>query len=371
MATSLVYYESTTGDQSPSTFGCTMESGRGNGTYYLTGVTDVSDIYTAITELLGDVQYTPGAGPLVRTLPRQHPFLPWYVAGISSMKGIGGNYQLINNPGTPFTSQFTSYALYSEYVINVDFQPRPYPIFDDVYITGTSQTWIPETSGGANTVNYTSYNEWERFTDIDADPSSDSVTVGVGQMAFNATGLANDAFRFTGMPKMFLNNEMLKLTWYCVPYRYYSSSNSYLRKFRGRVNQNAWNTLAFGYFGVGELLYLGCKPKKFTPPLGNNTVVLSQGVIDYAKFCNIEMTFLRTIRLLGATPLNAPTNGNYVAANHHLTPFFGSGTQALSHTFLYTSTVPTSGSSSAPLWLSGPIPECLFLDPDDGQQLGI
>src|SRR5581483_3263460 len=127
---------------------------------------------------------------------------------------------------------------------------------------------------------------------------------------------------FTAMPKMFLNNELIKLTWYQVPMRYYTSPNSYLRRFRGRVNQNAWNTTNFGNYAAGELLYLGCNLKRYTPPLANAVYVLQPGLDDFVKYCNLEIMLLYTKRPLGAGPLHAPGNDNYVVGGHNLNPYF-------------------------------------------------
>lgn len=361
MPSTLTYLERTTGEESPFSFGCSLESGRASGLYLLSGVTDPSFIGTAIQELLGDVADTVQSGQLNRILPRAHPYLPWYVAGISSFRGVGGNFIQVTNTVNPLSPQLTQWCLYNQYHITVDFQPRMYPVFDNIYVQLVPGSWFKDNGASQS---FTFANEWERFTDIEIAPSPDSVTVQIGQMAFNAVGLPQDAKPFTAMPKMFLNNEMIKLTWYAVPMRYYTSDNSYLRRFRGRVNQNAWNTLTFGNYQPGELLYLGCNLKRYTPPLANQNVVLMQGLYDFSKYCNIEIMLLYTKRPLGASALNTPTNKNYVVGGHNLNPYFGAGNEALSQTFLYTSTVPSAGTGGAALWRSFPL-EILWTDPDD------
>lgn len=362
MATNFNYLERTTGDDSPFSIGFSMESGRSSILYYVNGIVSYQQIYNIVRELVGDVTTLPSYANLIRTLPVAHPLMPWYCNGVSSMKGVGGVFQQISNPFIPFKPEIQYWCLYNQYHISTDFGPRPYPVYSDQIIGDPIElTWF-NSDGEEETFNYS--REWERFVDIDIKPSSDTVSMQLGQMAFNCTGLPRNARPFMAQPKMFLNNEMLTLTWYCVPMSYYTSNNSYLRRFRGRVNQQIWATSSFGTYEPGELLYLGCTLKRFTPPLGNTTITFpGTNLTDFAKYVNIELSFSYTKRNPTEPARDVPTNRNYVVGGHNLQPYFGSGNDALSRTFLYASTVPTDGANSVPLWLSYP-PHLLFTNPD-------
>lgn len=310
--------------------------------------------------MVGSVGQTPGFPGLARVLPLQHPFLPYYCNGISKMVGYGGTWQTITTTNFPWYPQVQSYPLYDTYKLQVNFGLRPYPVLPDNVLQQVTETWYPDDWANVGQ-DYTYIKEYERFTDIEITPSSDTVSVQLGQMAFNAVGLTENSKPFTSTPRIFLGNEMIKFTFYNVPMAWYTSDNSYFRRFKGRVNQNTFTSAALGNYAPGELLYLGCNLKKYTPPLGSQFIF--GDTLDYIKYCNIELLFSYTKRTLGAEPLFPPVNKNYVVGGHNLNPFFGSGNEPLSRSFLYTSTVRTGSADSAPYWLSFPM-QILWSNPD-------
>ena len=108
-----------------------------------------------------------------------------------------------------------------------------------------------------------------------------------------------------------------------MPYRYLTSVNSYLNYYGGYINQNAWMN-----WKPGELLYMGYKPIRYTPPV-QGLVQLNTGSSGYVnsseKWCDIELTFLRTSRKLSnaAEKYGSLRNGNWIQAGHNLLPWAG------------------------------------------------
>lgn len=364
MSTEFNYLEWVSDGASPATVGFTLTSGQSNEVYLLQNVSSINDLYAAFVELVGDVGTTNGAR-LTRTLPVRHPFMPFYCVAVSSFQGYGQPFRQISNPPLPFIPEISNYCLYENYRFNVNFQPVPYNILSDEVI-GNDQAgfWFPENGTGTIEEEFTYAREWERFVDWEPVASDDNVTQQQGTMAFNAAGLPMDARPFLAQPRLYLNNEMIKFTWYNVPFQYINSDFSYLRRFRGRVNQSTWETETFGTYQPGELLYMGYKIKKYTPPFSNaNYTIPGTGITEFQKNCDIEIMCMATRRELGALPLVTPTNKNYVLTGFNSQPYIGSANDPLTRTFLYANTTPSNGSRAVPLWLSFPI-EILFSNPD-------
>lgn len=392
MTTRVNYEERVTGEAAPATIGCSIEQGRAQELLLIENVVNVSTLYDAISELLGgvytnngnvdptdDTRWLGGSPGLTRYLPAQHAIMPWYIASIAGLRGVGGTFQQITNPFVPFQPEIQQYCLYNKYEVTADFGPRPYPVYPDEALTKKTDYAYYADDGSGPTF-YTGINEWERFCDIDIKPTNDTISMQVGAMCFNAVGIPVDSRQFPAQPKLYLNNEALTITWYMVPQSYYTSPYSYLRKWRGRVNQDDWETSTFGTYLAGELLYLGCTMKRYTPPFAtvtpqyvyeehaNGDVTRTSILPDYNKYCNIEMQFLYTKRKPKSVEVVAPTrNFSYVwQQGHNLMPYFGSVNDpdtSFQRTFVYCSTSPTAAANSCPLWLSFPI-EQLFQNPD-------
>jgi len=158
-----------------------------------------------------------------------------------------------------------------------------------------------------------------------------------------------------------------------VPYRYVTSSNSYIaggpnRNWRGRVNQNPWWN-----WPAGSLLYMGYEVKKYSPPFNdigtypsylpiNGSLSNVGSIIGYERLCDIELTFLLTQRYMSGSLGASITNGNYVAAGHNLLMNLADGK------FYYATRPDLTGTNSVqnpPAWFSFPA-EVLFTDPDAG-----
>jgi hypothetical protein len=157
--------------------------------------------------------------------------------------------------------------------------------------------------------------------------------------------------------QMPLPNETIKIIWYRVPYRYVKSANSYLNRFRFRVNQKAWEN-----YGPGELLYAGYTPRRFSPPIVGLDPAWESGVFSTEKLCDITLEFIRTSREAETIPSTtlppySDTNRSWVMAGHNLLPHFRD------RKFYYASVNNADPTKQFPMFLSFPL-ELLFVDPD-------
>jgi hypothetical protein len=135
-------------------------------------------------------------------------------------------------------------------------------------------------------------------------------------------GAGTPSGTYPGILSMLLPNQLIKFTWYQVPYRFLAPAvrkdGSYFTRFLNHINQDTVSWCGFT-FPPGSLLYLGYNPIKYNPP--NNVVQAANGAVTYAKLCDIEFTMLYTRRYGQALP-SAPLNGNYVMGGHNLLPWF-------------------------------------------------
>lgn len=322
---------------------------------------------------------------LQRTIPRTHPKCPYlYAQRIDSIigKGTGGATLAIAvppvdrdmgvNPITPMSVQ------YPRLEIVVDFASRPYPIIDNDNFTKTvTGKWFVK-NGNPNTFTYSP--EWVRWCDYDLTPTDNTIQGQQGSLSMWGVPGKTSGIPFQSPPWMWLPDQILKVKWYQVPYRYIISSNSYIagnsqRNWRGRINQNPWWN-----WPAGSLLYMGYSVTKYTPP--NNEVVSSssylptstdknnQGTVkNYTRLCDIELTFLFTNRYRSGSLGADITNQNYVAAGHNLLPnlsdnnFYYATRTPLVTTGPNAGQLGTASVQNPPAWYSFPV-EALFTDPD-------
>ncbi len=335
-----------------------------------------TDINDTIAGLLGYSEYGPGnTGRITRYLPTADPQFPWLFCTSVGVKGHG-LYKVV--PSTQVfqsaTANFGSFTQWQYYVFMVDSEARPYPIVTDENIQINYGTWYDETNTKLSIVYYP---EWERFCDYQFIPIDDYITQTKASSRF-VTGSGtlpgapapDNGAPFSGQPRVYIPNQIFKLWWTGVPLRYVTSQASYLNKWKGRVNQNAWNgplgnTLpppplppgTTSQFPPGSLLYMSYKVEQYSPP-----VPVTYGpfvsVIDYSKLCNLELTFLYTTRGPG-TDLPTLTNNNYVTGGHNLMLYFPYRKYYMA---MYFNDSPMLA-NAVPMYLSFPI-EQLFSDPD-------
>lgn len=357
MTISFASYLEKTDSISPASFGFSIHGGKATLPLYVQSPT-LDDLQEAITQILGGLESTdPGDGRLQRILPMAHPMFPWlYASNISSCRGIGVPIKTtaaaeLETPPLPF------FALYPEYELTVDFTPRPYAVLADLTVpVKKNQYWY--NAAGAQQLS-TFAQEWTRFTDYQVHPQPETITAQQGTMQFaTQSGGAPNTYPLDALIRKTIPNQLIKMKWYQVPYRYVESANSYLDSLAGSINQNAW----YGW-PAGSLLYLNFLPHRYTPPVQALDLWLP-GQYSTEKWCDIEFSFIQTNRtgtdlpqgtVVPGRPDMQNANPNWLAAGHNLLPWL----TTLSY---YYATSPIAG-SPAPTWPSSPF-ELLFTDPD-------
>ena len=331
-------------------------------------------LWSKITLIMGDCQPN-GSGGLARTLPVSVPLMPWLTAvAIQSLVGFGVPSLISFDNADLFECQplENAFAAYPNHRFVVEYQQKPYAILRDETLTTKVISWyLDDDSGVDDPLKAEVPIEWKRFTNTTWAPMDEVASAEQGQMVFRTNDAsAPNGFSCHGFPKMQVPKAILEVTWYFVPYSYIESRNSYLTKYIGRINQNA-----FEDYLPGELLYMGFKVgPKYPPPVPEMVALFESAGFSTRKLVDVTMTFFFTQRDAGAEP-PTPENRSFVAAGWNLLPFLGSpGTTSptvasVARGFYY-ATLADSPSADPdpsvqfPNLLSGPIPDLLFYDPD-------
>lgn len=325
------------------------------------GTINTVDIIDTVKGIVGWSDPNTVKGYIPRTLPAADPQLQSYYATRVSWSGMGSYQKAFVAPTletgaqtiTQLGNNQINYALWQNYLFTVESSPRLYPIMADTALTAQQGSYFDDSGAQQN---FTYFQEWARFCDWDFLPIDDYVTQQRGGAYFKTgSGQLPNKAPFQGQPRMLLPNQVYRLLWTGVPLQYLTDPNSYLRKWRGRVNQNTWTGPGNFTFNPGELLYVGYKPTKYQPPI---TLTSANGVIvgiDYSKLVNIEINFLYTVRTATDLPA-APANKSYVQGGHNLLPYFPT------RNYYYTVFSPDNGTTEYPMYLSFPL-ERLFMDP--------
>ncbi len=381
-----------TGDRSPCSISGTVEEGRDVRQYKVgdQGVTE-QDLVDTFRGILGSTEVNIDAGGgLRRNMPLFSPlFTLWPAKSLSGLRGVGGplrdnSVPAIVNTGTgPFVQP--NLILYTNYEVTVEFAPRPYPVVDDsrilprpsdptgrpyIWILSNGVTAIPFNNGGSGL-----FPEWWRWCFYNPEAQNDWITSQTGQMVFQkSVNTAPSGFPFTGLPRMFLPDDLVTFDWFQIPWRYLTSKNSYIRRLRGLVNQfTFWESPSGGAdFGPGSLLYLTYKATQYSGH-SNTGSPWNPNITTLPKLCNVQLVFLRTERFATSPP--APANANFVVNGHNALPWMGGVLNAFGslagglpqipldggRLFYYAT---TGGPNGSPSFISGPVPELLFQDPD-------
>ncbi|WP_171473810.1 hypothetical protein [Frigoriglobus tundricola] len=356
-------YEVVGEEREVSKAGFSPEGGKSQRTWQITPANN-TDLINSLTAILGTCNYTAsGTGKLNRTLPQADPLYAWmYASSIPTIEGYGQYTKVSADPQLEAPG-FPSGALWDQYNLSVESLPRPFPVLPDSAINTYVDTYYPETGGGTTNVLYTVAQEQNRYCSWDMQPQADYVTQQKGRMTFNSSDVANNA-SLNAMPRWYLPNSLYTVTWFLVPIRLVISSDSYITRWRGRINQNEMYGPDSFKFNKGELLYLNYSVKLFTPPVQKLVPLGGTGgdIVSTEKFCNLTLTFLYTTRTLISEPSVAPTNKNFVVGGHNLLPWNDGG-------FRYAQTVSTDPASplpNQPAFLSAPL-ETLWTDCDSPQ----
>jgi hypothetical protein len=365
-------------DVSPNNGGGNQQAQRASWYYFLQGLTPLQ-LQNLIPDCVGQTNTTTQTnGGLNRLPPMQHPMMPWlYASNVNSIVGYGGGKDAVKTPsnavyeGGRLVSSFVNYPVWR---VGIDFTNRPYPIATDARIMKQTSLWPYEGNPVyANnavfpaSITVQSVNEWDRWTDLDLDPKEDAVSAQMGSMRFESSNAVVNKQEFPGQPRMVLPNQMVKLVWYEVPYRYVISTNSYFSKWLGRVNYNGLYICA-KFFDKGELLYLGWRPKKYRQAgsLSEAQTELHEPPSFYnTLLCDLEFTFLYTPRK-ATDVLAASRNPNFVTAGHNVLPW------VMDRKFHFAMVTPkkTEPEKAYPSFFSFPL-EVMQYDPDAPDALQI
>lgn len=271
-------------------------------------------------------------GRLNRTPPYGDPVFRYlYASALGQIKGIGNPTQQVSDlvQGVDGPLLMPYYTSYDTWEIPVEFTTRPYPVLDNDAITTGSIDWTAHqttrdgiTPLGSAAVTSKYATEWQRYLDWDLTVQNESISAVAGVSLFKTgTQAAPNNAQFQGMPRIFLPNQVVRMIWYQVPLRYWTSQNSYIRRWPGYINnQNffPWGTIPYLY-PAGSLLYLGATPKIYTSTTVQQ-IDGNQGNNPAWKFMDVELAFLVTYRI--STDIPATGNANFLAAGHNLQAYF-------------------------------------------------
>jgi len=360
-----LYEEVGDGPTEVSKAGFSTEGGKSQRAWQATPAS-IEDLVSVFPAILGYTKYSEsGTGKLVRTLPLADPLYPWmYASSISTVEGYGTATQTAADPQLEAPA-FPYGAFWQRYRLSVESMPRPFPVLPDYLIPTIGENWYPETGGGTTKVPFKYATEQNRFCTWEFQPEADYVTMQRGSMVFNSS-VFGSAMSLNAMPRIYLPNQRLTVTWYNVPLRLAISGKSYLQRWLGRINQNPVAGPDGIVFPKGSLLYLNFSTKTFTPPQQDIVPLGGPGgnIVSTDKFVNITMNFLYTTRTLTGTVTTAPTNLNFVTAGHNLLPWID-GNFYYAQMPTITTGPYTPPYQNQPTWLSAPL-ESLWTDCDSG-----
>jgi hypothetical protein len=373
---SLTYLEEL-GDLSPATATFAITSQQSSAVYLFANPS-FDDLRNSIIDLLGYTSTRATDGRISRTLPARHPAYQWKFADTAAYQGVGSQFTLVQpSPGlgSPIIPNF---PLYASYHVRVSYSPRPYNSWQDRDISVLDGTYYPkdDAGSGAGTA-YKCATEWLRFTEWVQRPLNNFISAQQGQMVFRANGSGGavqpDGISFQDSPKLYLPDSVLTVKWHMVPYRYILSANSYLTKFIGHINQNAFgptvvNAGTFGPYSKGTLLYVGATPTAiYTPPVPDEGLLAFNAGNGFLRgmLCDLDVNFLYTARTIGTVTTNTPdmsaVNRNWVVAGHNLLPWLT--TRKFYYATTYDPANPADQTKWRPSYNSFPM-ELLFTDPD-------
>lgn len=264
----------------------------------------------------------PHGGKVRRMLPKIHPYKrELSVAGVTSLVGVGSGVAANSLQGIGMEAVTPEFWHYQAYNYTTEFKRRPYFLIADEFIDRPSRIY---TKPAGDTVRIYVAKEEDRFTSSTLTPTPDIVNATTGgQMRFRTTAELNGA-QYPGTTWVYMENQVLEVMWYMVPYRYFFSQRGmkpYLTRFVNTVNQHPLFDNP-----PGSMLWLGATPTPFQP---QSTEFLELFTIAFTQsrslLCNVKMRWLVTSRVgvnVPAAPAMGLANGNNIADGHNLLPSF-------------------------------------------------
>lgn len=327
---------------------------------------------------------------ILRYNPKRHPAFPYmYASQMSNLSGSGMASSTLQDAissapiytSAPITSQT---RIYNNNKFKVTFSTKPYNVLEQSVVPIGNGSYYPPISNGqpyTNQVEYTYAMEWCRNTSYTLTPQNNSISSPSGSMIFPALGSAGPPATFpilNAPPKSYLPDAVLTMTVFGVPYAYITDNNSFIsygggivgselnsgiymnQTFLGCINQNDWFN-----WPAGSLLFVNYSTKIYNQPYASITNIgtLNAGGEwdEYAKLCDVTLTFLYTNRNIG-TPVTPPY-GNWIAKGWNLQPYFAPTNDFYFRTWEYVcANYPTMPNKQYPAWPSAPF-ELLLTDP--------
>jgi hypothetical protein len=307
------------------------------------------DLEAKRKELYGWTEYNVGDGSLNRVPPMAHPERQnLFVTGVGirpimnepeATRGPSDPADLLEAPALPVSVVWQSYRF------ELTFGNLPYAVLPNAKIQPAQTGTYYDEDG--TLVNYDYFPEWLRYVDERFMPRNEILKWKYGEVIFRSTTSPPNGRKYPGLARMPMPNDDLLLIWCQVPRRYITSANSFLRKYKNRVNQTAF----LGY-PPGALLYETFTIDQYTAPWQQVDPTWGTGIQAAAKFVDVGLKIAVTLRDATSPPA-APANQNYIMGGWNLEP--DPGTKR----FYYVSTK----SGSVPNFFSIPF-ELLFQDPD-------
>lgn len=312
-----------------------------------------------------------GPGSLNRLMPYCDPARPCLFAESVKVSVDAVELDSAGNESDPdfAVTPVQGHCRFLGHTMAVRYAMRPYPVLPNERMI-QQEVQFYETDGTRWRLFY--YPEWSRYVRRESKAMDSRVSAQQGSaMHFRApaqffAGRQIDGVPFGGIPDMVIPDVALTLTWYAVPARYVEHPDSFLLKYRGRINQSDWN----GY-AKGSLLYVNVDTIRsytqltYTPADAEDVGATQAGSFANELMYDLALHFIRTTRDPGMDYTDEEVldvvrpHANYVVAGHNLLPHFPS------RKFFYATGAPFRGADNTfwvPSYFSVPF-EILFQDP--------
>lgn len=247
-----------------------------------------SQMSSFIRDILGISEFN-AQGSLVRYLPAAHPQFDYlYATRITNIEGISPEGAINATPLQRIVqNHFKDVAIYTQYRMTVEFEPRPYLIQTDQDLKATweNKKYYYDYSNDANFSNFVDCKEYNRFVEITFEANSEFLTTTTNVFRYKGGALDGNSVNSTSGAgiNVLICKPTVKITWYFVPYIMAFSSN--ITSALGKVNQYSM----FKY-PAGSLLFKGVDINKYSPPYQT----VGQGAvapIESTRMCDITYVF--------------------------------------------------------------------------------
>lgn len=298
--------------RSPSEIGLAVDSGRASMLLKVRRTDPTrahwEEVFTHVLGEVGSVGGTNG-GKIRRVLPISHPDCSWMVASrIAGCKGIG-RWALGTSEPVLEVPALPGFALYSTYEMNVEFIPMQYPYLPDDQIKVLDGTWYDD-SGAVQHFRYVT--EFDRYCWWQIEDNSELLEAKFGQQVFRtASTLPPNLVPFPGTVSARVPRAVVLFHWIGVPYRYVTSANSYIRSFKGHVNQKD-----FLGWKAGHLLYTDSKVRRYVPAVPG-MFFDEEDVLKTYLGAVCDVTFVWELAERDAVDAPAPGNPNWIVHGHN------------------------------------------------------